>query len=162
MRRSLELLREGRSCPSGREFRSIASLEIIPLLGVRVEPRAQLGAWSDILRPQVLANLRVRPAPGPQTIDEHPDAPTELARLVDLSELYFGHAEDVQPLEGELGEEVRALLDAVGVTGGTLEANLEAWAGEVNLETRLTPEGIDSRVLEELRRAGAYGRSTTQ
>ncbi len=84
-------------------------------------------------------------------VDEHPDAPTELARLVDLAELYFGHAEDVQPLEGALRDEVRGLLDRVGVTGGSVESDLADWAGEVNLETRLSRDGIDARVLEELR-----------
>ena len=86
-------------------------------------------------------------------VDEHPEAPTELARLVGLAELYFGHAEDVEPLHGPLREEVRGLLDRVGVAGGGVEADLEAWAGAVNLETRLSPDGIDARVLEELRAA---------
>jgi len=31
---------------------------------------------------------------------------------------------------------------------------LADWAGEANFEMRLTPDGIDSRVLEELRKAG--------
>ena len=88
-------------------------------------------------------------------VDEHPAAPTELARLVDLAELYFGHAEDVAPLHGPLREEVRGLLDAVGASGGSVEGDLEAWAGEVNLETRLSPDGIDARVLEQLRDAAA-------
>jgi uncharacterized Ntn-hydrolase superfamily protein len=88
-------------------------------------------------------------------VDEHPAAPTELARLVDLAELYFGHAEDVRVLDGGLREEVRGLLDRVGVTGGSVESDLADWAGEVNLETRLSPDGIDARVLEELRAAAA-------
>ena len=39
----------------------------------------------------VLADLRV---------DDHPDAPRELARLHDLSTLFFGGPEDVRPLVG--------------------------------------------------------------
>lgn len=98
----------------------------------------------------VLADLRV---------DEHPDAPTELARILDLHELYFGGPEGVQPLAGELGDEVRGLLDRVGVRGGDVVEDLARWAGEVNLEMRLTSDGIDRRVLDELRRtAGSGGR----
>jgi hypothetical protein len=58
-------------------------------------------------------------------------------------------------LDGGLREEVRGLLDRVGVTGGSVESDLADWAGEVNLETRLSPDGIDARVLEELRAAAA-------
>lgn len=80
-------------------------------------------------------------------VDDHPDAPRELARISDLHELYFGRPEGVQPLTGELAEEVDRLLAAVGHT------DLDTWMGGANLETRATPDGIDARVLEELRRA---------
>ena len=55
---------------------------------------------------------------------------------------------------------MRTLLDRLDrSTGGdSLEADLEAWMGEANLETRLSPGGIDARVLEELRRAGGVVR----
>ena len=78
----------------------------------------------------------------------------------ELHTLYFGAPEGVRPLEGDLRAEVRMLLDRLGRTTGedTLEADLEAWMGEVNLETRLSPDGIDARVLEELRRAGGVVR----
>lgn len=92
----------------------------------------------------VLVDLRV---------DDHPTPVAELARLVDLAELYFGEPEGVQPLTGDLAEEVRARLDQVGVHAGPVEADLAAWAGEVNLETRLSVGGIDARVLAELRSA---------
>ena len=82
-------------------------------------------------------------------VDDHPDAPRELARISDLHELYFGRPEDVQPLTGELGEEVDRLLASLGHTGPDA---LETWMGGANLETRATPDGIDARVLEELRR----------
>lgn len=94
----------------------------------------------------VLADLRV---------DDHPSAPTELARIHELHTLYFGRPEGVQPLAGALGEEVRRRLDALGVTGGTTADDLARWAGGVNLETRLSPGGIDRRVLVELRAATA-------
>ena len=95
----------------------------------------------------VLADLRV---------DDHPDAPRELARLHDLSTLLFGGPEDVEPLEGSLRTEVARLLDAVGRSGPDVESALDAWMSEVNLETRRSPGGIDARVLTELR-AAAHG-----
>ncbi len=94
----------------------------------------------------VLADLRV---------DDHPDAPRELARLHDLSTLLFGGPEDVRPLEGELREQVAGLLAGLGRGGPDLDAELEAWMSEVNLENRRSPGGIDARVLAELRAAAA-------
>ncbi|MCA1780887.1 MAG: DUF1028 domain-containing protein [Intrasporangiaceae bacterium] len=95
----------------------------------------------------VLADLRV---------DDHPDAPSELARVHELHTLYFGAPENVQPLEGALRDEVGGLLRRVGRGGddATVEDDLTAWMGEVNLETRHAPGGIDARVLDELRRTG--------
>jgi uncharacterized Ntn-hydrolase superfamily protein len=91
----------------------------------------------------VLADFRV---------DDHADPVPELVRLADLGELYFGAPEDVQPLAGPLADEVRGLLDRLGVQGGDLAEDLATWAGAANLETRVTPDGVDARVLEELRR----------
>ncbi len=91
-----------------------------------------------------LADLRV---------DDHPEAPHELARIVALHELYFGAPEDVRPLQGELRAEVTGRLSALGVGGGDLEKDLERWMGEVNLESRIAGGGIDARVLEVLRSA---------
>ena len=98
----------------------------------------------------VLADLRV---------DDHPDAPRELARLHDLSTLLFGGPEGVEPLRGALRDEVAALLGATGqgIGGDDVEAALEAWMSQVNLETRHSPGGIDVRVLAELRAAAAGG-----
>lgn len=96
-------------------------------------------------RSGVLADLRV---------DDNSDAINELARIHDLHELYFGAPEDVQPLIGDLELEVRSRLDGLGYRGRPLADDLALWAGEANLETRLTRDGIDGRVLEELRKAG--------
>ncbi|MGA8048152.1 MAG: DUF1028 domain-containing protein, partial [Dermatophilaceae bacterium] len=53
----------------------------------------------------ILADLRV---------DDHPEAPAELARVHELHTLYFGAPEGVRPLDGDLRAEVRDLLDRLG------------------------------------------------
>jgi uncharacterized Ntn-hydrolase superfamily protein len=92
----------------------------------------------------VLADLRV---------DDHPGAADELARLLDLHDLYFGAAETVLPLEGPLADEVGRHLAALGRTQPDLHEALADWAGEANFEMRISPDGIDTRVLEALREA---------
>ena len=94
----------------------------------------------------VLADLRV---------DDHPDATQELARLFDLHDLYFGSPGTVLPLEGPLADEVRQHLLVLGRSQPDLHDALEDWAGEANFEMRMTPDGIDSRVLQALREADA-------
>jgi uncharacterized Ntn-hydrolase superfamily protein len=94
----------------------------------------------------VLADLRV---------DDHHDAPRELARLLDLHDLYFGPPGTVLSLEGALADEVRQHLTALGRSQTDLREALEDWAGEANFEMRMTPDGIDSRVLQALREADA-------
>ncbi len=114
------------------------------------DARGRQGAALYVLAPGagydgsgVLVDLRV---------DDHPDATQELARLLDLNDLYFGTAEDVQPLTGDLAAEVGDRLARLGHTGPVAEA-LEAWAGVENYEMRMTPGGIDAKVLAALRRA---------
>ena len=94
----------------------------------------------------MLADLRV---------DDHPDAPTELARLLDLNDLYFGPPSNVMPLEGPLGDEVRERLSKLGREQDDVHEALGDWAGEANFEMRLSPDGIDARVLQALREATA-------
>jgi uncharacterized Ntn-hydrolase superfamily protein len=94
----------------------------------------------------VLADLRV---------DDHPDAPGALARLFDLHDLYFGPPGTVLPLAGVLAHEVRRHLIVLGRNQPDLREALEDWAGEANFEMRMTPDGIDSRVLTALREADA-------
>jgi uncharacterized Ntn-hydrolase superfamily protein len=89
----------------------------------------------------VLADVRV---------DDHPDAPRELARLLRLNDLMFGAPEDVQPLTGAVADEVSARLATLGHEGAVAQA-LAAWASQENYETRLSPDGIDTKVLDALR-----------
>jgi len=94
----------------------------------------------------VLADLRV---------DDHPGAADELARLLDLHDLYFGPPGTVLPLQGALADEVRQHLVTLGRSQPDLHDALQDWAGEANFEMRMTPDGIDARVLEALRQAVA-------
>lgn len=97
----------------------------------------------------MLADLRV---------DDHPDAPAELARIHALHTLYFDGPEDLAPLEVGLRDEVAGLLRAVQARTADeepVEASLERWMEQINLETRHVGGGINGRVLEELRRETA-------
>jgi uncharacterized Ntn-hydrolase superfamily protein len=91
----------------------------------------------------VLADIRV---------DDHPDAPRELARLVGLNDLVFGGPQEVLPLVGPLRSEVARRLGQLG-HDGDVPAALASWAGAANYEMRLSPDGIDSLVLAALREA---------
>jgi uncharacterized Ntn-hydrolase superfamily protein len=112
----------------------------------------------------VLADIRV---------DDHPDAPQELARLLRMNDLIFGGPEDVLPWTsargdaassgdasspGDAGEtgglavEVSRRLAELGFHGEVPQA-LASWAGEANYEMRLSPDGIDTKVLAALRDA---------
>lgn len=94
----------------------------------------------------VLVDLRV---------DDHTEPVAEVARLLEEWDLLFGKPEDVQPLTGALADEVRERLGRLGYTKPDVRVALEEWVGVVNYEARLTPDGIDGRVLEALRRATA-------
>ncbi|GAA1895555.1 DUF1028 domain-containing protein [Lapillicoccus jejuensis] len=84
-------------------------------------------------------------------VDDHPQAPTELARLLDLNDLYFSGPEDVVPLEGDVADEVATRLRTLGYDAPQVEAALGEWAGVENYEMRLVPGGIDTKVLQRLR-----------
>ena len=100
----------------------------------------------------VLADIRV---------DDHSAAPQELARLLRLNDLVFGGPEVVLPWSDETGalaDEVGRRLALLGFHGEVTQA-LTGWAGEANYEMRLSPDGIDSKVLAALRDAtGSTGR----
>lgn len=95
-------------------------------------------------------------------VDDHPDPVGELARLLELHELYFlpPRAEDIIRLHETLVREIQESLALLGywsgakdgVWSGALEAALFSYAGVENLEERLRkgPE-IDRKLLEYMR-----------
>jgi uncharacterized Ntn-hydrolase superfamily protein len=85
-------------------------------------------------------------------VDDHERPIEELRRLYTLHDRLFGVTpdEDWLPLEGELAEEVTALLARAGYP------TLHEWAGVANLEDRVRDEPrIDPVVLEALREDAA-------
>jgi uncharacterized Ntn-hydrolase superfamily protein len=88
-------------------------------------------------------------------VDDHADPVVELARLLDIHELLFGHPESTLPLEGVTAERLRRALDALGFRDPDLERALEGAAGIENLEERLVPGAVDPVVLAHLERLAA-------
>jgi uncharacterized Ntn-hydrolase superfamily protein len=91
-------------------------------------------------RDDVAADLRV---------DDHGDPVTELARLLDLNDLYLTASTEIERVEvtPELAAEIEKLVQARGFP------DLGSWVGTENYEMRVDPEGawIDERILEVLR-----------
>lgn len=104
-----------------------------------VTPEGGYGGGSD-----VLVDLRV---------DDHVAPVAELARLLDLHDLYFAKPDPdtLLDLEGDMAAEVRTLLAKRGFADDDLGAALAAWAGIENYEERLVAGKIDPLVLAKLR-----------
>jgi uncharacterized Ntn-hydrolase superfamily protein len=134
-RRLVAALRAGDDAGGDRRGRQSAALLV-------VTPDGGYGGGSD-----VLVDLR---------IDDHEDPLAELARLLDLHDLYFGKPDPdtLMPLDGALADEVRDRLARLGHDGADLDAALTSWAGIENYEERLFPGKIDPLILDKLRAAG--------
>lgn len=133
-RRLLAALTAGDDAGGDRRGRQSAALLV-------VTPEGGYGGGSD-----VFADLRV---------DDHPQPVAELARLLDLHDIYFGKPDPATllPLDGDLAEEVRTRLAERGHTDPDLDKALADWAGIENYEERLVAGKIDPVVLEKLREA---------
>ena len=131
-RRLLSALQAGDQAGGDRRGRQSAALLVVTEAG-------GYGGGSD-----VFADLRV---------DDHTDPVNELARLLDLHDIYFGKPDPATalPLDGELADEVRRRLAGLGHDDDDLEKALADWAGIENYEERLLPGRIDPIVLEQLR-----------
>lgn len=125
-RRLLAGLQAGDAAGGDKRGRQSAALLV-------VAPGAGYDGGND-----VLVDLRV---------DDHPDPVGELARLLDLHDLYFGKPDPATllPLAGDLLAEVDGLVAATGF------ASLREWAGWENYEERLVDGAIDPLVLDRLR-----------
>ncbi|HZO97221.1 MAG TPA: DUF1028 domain-containing protein [Gaiellaceae bacterium] len=91
-------------------------------------------------------------------VDDHAAPVAELRRLFGLHALYFGATPEDEwvAVGSELERELRERLARLGYAGGDLAADLEAWAGFVNLEERVRGAArIDPVVLAELRKEDA-------
>lgn len=136
-RRLLAALTAGDAAGGDKRGRQSAGLLV-------VTPGGGYGGGSD-----VLVDLRADDSPAPVV---------ELARLLDLHELYFGEPEDLQPLTGSLADEVSDALATLGYGGdGPLDERLFAWLGWANYEERHVGGSIDGVVLGKLREAAALG-----
>jgi uncharacterized Ntn-hydrolase superfamily protein len=84
-------------------------------------------------------------------VDDHPDPVTELARLLDLNDLYLTASTETEQVEitPALAAEIEHLVHERGFS------DLNSWAGTENYEMRVDPHGtwIDEKVLEILRSA---------
>jgi uncharacterized Ntn-hydrolase superfamily protein len=137
-RRLLAALQAGDEAGGDRRGRQSAALLV-------VSPGGGYGGGSD-----VAVDLRV---------DDHAAPVTELARLLELHELYFTRPDPdtLLCLTGELSTDVRTRLASLGHTGADTAAGLDAaimqWAGIENYEERIVPGLIDPVVLDLLRKA---------
>jgi uncharacterized Ntn-hydrolase superfamily protein len=131
-RRLLAALRAGDAAGGDKRGRQSAALLVVTEAG-------GYGGGSD-----VFADLRV---------DDHERPVAELARLLDLHDLYFGKPDPdtLLPLDGELAGEVRRRLTELGHDDPDLETALADWAGIENYEERLVANKIDPLVLDKLR-----------
>src|SRR3954452_14989940 len=131
-RRLLAALKAGDDAGGDKRGRQSAALLVVTEAG-------GYGGGSD-----VFADLRV---------DDHEQPVTELARLLDLHDIYFGKPDPATALalEGQLADEVRTRLANLGHENDDLDKMLADWAGIENYEERLLPGKIDQIVLEQLR-----------
>jgi uncharacterized Ntn-hydrolase superfamily protein len=131
-RRLLAALVAGDDAGGDRRGRQSAALLV-------VTPDGGYGGGSD-----VFVDLRV---------DDHARPVSELGRLLDLHDIYFGKPDPatVLPLDGDLAEEVRGRLGRLGHHADDLDIALADWAGIENYEERMLPGRIDPVVLDQLR-----------
>jgi uncharacterized Ntn-hydrolase superfamily protein len=82
-------------------------------------------------------------------VDDHTDPVTELARLLDLNDLYLTASteEEKVPVTAELEQELEERAQALGAR------DFHAWVGTENYEMRVAADGswVDEKVLEILR-----------
>jgi uncharacterized Ntn-hydrolase superfamily protein len=125
-RRLLTTLRAGDGAGGDRRGRQSAALLV-------VKAGAGYGGYDD-----VAVDLRV---------DDHPEPCAQLARLLDLHELYNVPPDPAVLLP--MTEELRAEIDEAARRLG--HADFDAWVGCENFENRAWPDRADPQVLQILR-----------
>lgn len=85
--------------------------------------------------------------------DDAPDPIGELARMLDLHNLYFGKtpAKDMLELNDAMRANLAHLLPKVGFDSGDIAQDLWQWMGRENYEERWVDGKIDPVVLEQLK-----------
>ena len=88
-------------------------------------------------------------------VDDSPEPLTELARLYDLHQLYFGSTPEEQWLtvDPELRVQLAAALAKLGYSTGEFKNDLDAWAGTENFEERIRgTDRLDPVIIEQIQR----------
>jgi len=88
-------------------------------------------------------------------VDDSPEPLTELARLYDLHQLYFGSTAGKQWLtvDPELRVQLAAALAKLGYSTGEFKNDLDAWAGTENFEERIRgTDRLDPVIIEQMQR----------
>jgi uncharacterized Ntn-hydrolase superfamily protein len=80
-------------------------------------------------------------------VDDHPDPCAELARLVDLHDLYLTASTDEEKVA--IDDDLRSELESRAT--GLGHRDFDAWVGTENYEMRVGPDWVDRRVLAILR-----------
>jgi uncharacterized Ntn-hydrolase superfamily protein len=85
--------------------------------------------------------------------DDAPEPIAELARMLDLHDLYFGStpADQLLPYDAQLTGELAERLAVAGYRSGDVRRDLYDWMGRENFEERWHDERLDPVVLRHLR-----------
>jgi uncharacterized Ntn-hydrolase superfamily protein len=119
---------------------------------------AEIGAAN---RPRRSQGGRTRPRDGgcdvavDLRVDDSPEPLTELARLYDLHQLYFGSTPEKQWLtvDPELRVQLTTALAKLGYSTGEFKNDLDAWAGTENFEERIRDtDRLDPVIIEQIQR----------
>ena len=85
--------------------------------------------------------------------DDAPEPIAELARMLDLHDLYFGStpADQLLPYDAQLTGELAERLAVAGYRSGDVRRDLYDWMGRENFEERWHDDRLDPVVLQHLR-----------
>ncbi len=128
-KRLLEALRAGQRAGGDRRGRQSAAIVV-------VKEKGGYGEFNDRL-----IDLRV---------DDHPNPIEELARLLDLRELYFGQTKKRVKLDAPTTKRVQTMLKALGYYKGATHGKLDKATRQALIDFHNT-ENLEMRLQEDLR-----------